>query len=37
LGTVPLVTLLGIRVYRAGGLQYGQPPTVRAYVRAMRG
>jgi ABC-2 type transport system permease protein len=35
--TVPLVTLLAIRVYRAGVLQYGQPPTVGAFVRAIRG
>ena len=27
--TVPLVTLLAIRVYRAGVLLYGQPPTIR--------
>ena len=35
--TVPLVTLLAIRVYRAGVLMYGQSPTVGAYVRAIRG
>jgi len=35
--TVPLVTLLAIRVYRAGVLLYGQPPTVRTFVRAVRG
>ena len=35
--TVPLVTLLAIRVYRAGVLLYGQPPTVRLFVRAIRG
>ena len=35
--TVPLVTLLAIRVYRAGVLMYGQPPGVRAFVRAIRG
>ena len=35
--TVPLVTWLAIRVYRAGVLLYGQPPTVRTFVRAVRG
>jgi ABC-2 type transport system permease protein len=35
--TVPLVTLLSIRVYRAGVLLYGQPPTLRTFVRAIRG
>lgn len=35
--TVPLVALLAIRVYRAGVLMYGQPPTPRAYWRAIRG
>jgi ABC-2 type transport system permease protein len=35
--TVPLVTLLAIRVYRAGVLLYGQPPTLRTYLRAVRG
>lgn len=35
--TVPLVTWLAIRVYRAGVLLYGQPPTVRTFVRAIRG
>jgi ABC-2 type transport system permease protein len=35
--TVPLVTLLSIRVYRAGVLLYGQPPTLRTFVRAVRG
>jgi ABC-2 type transport system permease protein len=35
--TVPLVTLLAIRVYRAGVLMYGQPPGVRAFLRAIRG
>lgn len=34
--TVPLVTLLAIRVYRAGVLMYGQPPTVRTFMRALR-
>lgn len=34
--TVPLVTLLAIRVYRAGVLMYGQPPTVRVFMRALR-
>jgi ABC-2 type transport system permease protein len=37
LATVPLVALLAIRVYRAGVLMYGQPPTVRTFVRAVRG
>lgn len=35
--TVPLVTLLAIRVYRAGVLMYGQPPSVGTFLRAMRG
>jgi ABC-2 type transport system permease protein len=35
--TVPLVTLLAIRVYRAGVLLYGQPPTIGTFVRALRG
>ena len=35
--TVPLVTMLAIRVYRAGVLLYGQPPTLRTFVRALRG
>ena len=35
--TVPLVTLLAIRVYRAGVLLYGQPPTVGLFLRALRG
>ncbi|HEY3334771.1 MAG TPA: ABC transporter permease [Candidatus Limnocylindrales bacterium] len=35
--TVPLVTLLAIRVYRAGVLLYGQPPTIRTFLRAVRG
>jgi ABC-2 type transport system permease protein len=35
--TVPLVTLLAIRVYRAGVLLYGQPPTAGTYMRALRG
>ena len=35
--TVPLVTVLAIRVYRAGVLLYGQPPTLRRYLRAVRG
>jgi ABC-2 type transport system permease protein len=35
--SVPLVTLLAIRVYRAGVLMYGQPPTVRTFMRAVRG
>ena len=37
IATVPLVTLLAIRVYRAGVLLYGQPPTVRTFLRAVRG
>ena len=35
--TVPLVTLLAIRVYRAGVLMYGQPPGIRMFLRAVRG
>lgn len=35
--TVPLVTLLAIRVYRAGVLLYGQPPTAGTFMRALRG
>ena len=35
--TVPLVTLLAIRVYRAGVVLYGQPPTLSTFVRAVRG
>lgn len=35
--TVPLVTLLAIRVYRAGVVMYGQPPTPAAFARAIRG
>ena len=35
--TVPLVTWLAIRVYRAGVLMYGQPPTPRTFFRALRG
>jgi ABC-2 type transport system permease protein len=35
--TVPVVTLLAIRVYRAGVLVYGQPPSLRTYARAVRG
>ena len=34
--TVPVVTWLAIRVFRAGVLQYGQPPTVRTFLRAVR-
>jgi ABC-2 type transport system permease protein len=37
LATVPLVTWLAIRVYRAGVLLYGQPPTMRTFLRAVRG
>jgi ABC-2 type transport system permease protein len=35
--TVPIVAALAIRVYRAGVLVYGQPPTLRTYWRAVRG
>jgi ABC-type Na+ efflux pump permease subunit len=35
--TVPVVTLLAIRVYRAGVLVYGQPPSLSTYARAVRG
>lgn len=35
--TVPLVTLLAIRVYRAGVVMYGQPPSPRTFWRALRG
>jgi ABC-2 type transport system permease protein len=35
--TVPLVAVLSIRVYRAGVLLYGQPPTLRTFVRAVVG
>jgi len=34
---VPLVTLLAIRVYRAGVVMYGQPPSPRTFWRAIRG
>jgi len=34
--TVPLVTWLAIRVFRAGVVLYGQPPTVRTFLRAVR-
>ncbi len=37
LATVPLVTLLAIRVYRAGVLMYGQPPTAGTFLRALHG
>jgi ABC-2 type transport system permease protein len=37
IATVPLVMLLAIRVYRAGVVMYGQPPTVGTFVRAVRG
>lgn len=37
LATVPLVTLLAIRVYRAGVLLYGQRPTWRLFIRVLRG
>jgi ABC-2 type transport system permease protein len=35
--TVPVVTVLAIRVYRAGVLVYGQPPSFGTYLRAVRG
>ena len=35
--TVPIVTWLAIRVYRAGVLMYGQPPTLGSFARAVRG
>ena len=35
--TVPVVALLAIRVYRAGVLMYGQPPTMRTFLRVVRG
>jgi ABC-2 type transport system permease protein len=35
--TVPIVTWFSIRVYRAGVLLYGQPPTMRTFLRAVRG
>ncbi len=35
--TVPLATLVAIRVYRAGVLLYGQRPTWRLFVRVLRG
>jgi ABC-2 type transport system permease protein len=35
--TVPLVTLGAIRVYRAGVVMYGQPPSPRTFWRAVRG
>lgn len=35
--TVPVVTLIAIRVYRAGVVMYGQPPTPRTFWRAIRG
>ena len=37
IATVPLVLFLAIRVYRAGVLLYGQPPTLSTFVRAVRG
>jgi ABC-2 type transport system permease protein len=37
IATIPLVALLAVRVYRAGVLQYGQPPTMRTFLRAVRG
>jgi ABC-2 type transport system permease protein len=35
--TVPLVTMLAIRVYRAGVVMYGQPLSPRTFWRAIRG
>lgn len=35
--TVPVVAWLAIRVYRAGVLLYGQPPTLHTFARAIRG
>ncbi len=35
--TVPLVALFAIRVYRAGVVMYGQPPSPRVFWRAIRG
>lgn len=35
--TVPLVAMLAIRVYRAGVVMYGQPPSPRTFWRAVRG
>lgn len=35
--TVPLVTALSIRVYRGGVILYGQPPSVRTFLRVLRG
>ncbi len=35
--TVPVVTLVAIRVYRAGVVMYGQPLTPRTFWRAVRG
>jgi ABC-2 type transport system permease protein len=37
LATVPIVALLAIRVYRAGVLLYGQPPSMRTFMRVLRG
>jgi ABC-2 type transport system permease protein len=37
IATLPLVMLLAIRVYRAGVVLYGQPPTVATFIRAVRG
>ena len=35
--TVPLVTALSIRVYRGGVLMYGQAPSLRSFLRVLRG
>ena len=35
--TVPLVAMGAIRVYRAGVVLYGQPPTLRTFLRVIRG
>jgi ABC-2 type transport system permease protein len=37
IATVPVVALLAIRVYRAGVLQYGQPPSMGTFLRFVRG
>jgi ABC-2 type transport system permease protein len=37
IATVPLVTLVAIRVYRAGVVMYGQPPTLGTFLRAVKG
>lgn len=37
IATVPLVMFLAVRVYRAGVVLYGQPPTMGTFLRAIRG